>query len=389
MKRRTFLKKTGGLVLGGGALSRVTGRRHPGILSQPGLQPVSEKIPEVSLDRMIGQMVMVGFRGLTVDEKHPVVQDIRERHIGGVVLFDYDVPAKSAVRNIGSPDQVKKLLADLQSFAGAPLFKAVDYEGGRVVRLKPGFGFPETLSHQELGKNDLASATENQAEAMGRLLSDLGFNINLAPVVDVNINPDNPVIGGLGRSFSADPAAVTRHAAAFIKGHREFGVLCALKHFPGHGSSKGDSHLGLTDVTATWRETELMPYRDLIREGLTDAVMTAHVVNSRLDPDYPATLSRTVITGILREKLGFGGVVISDDMQMGAIVEKYGFEEAVERAVYAGVDILTFANNSVYDSDIAAKAVLTIKTLIRKGRITEKRIYESYQRIKRLKGSFK
>ncbi|MBU1186385.1 MAG: glycoside hydrolase family 3 protein [Acidobacteria bacterium] len=377
MERRAFLKKTGKWVLGTGMASRIYAVKS------------STGSGGDSLDQKIGRMVMVGFHGLTVREGHPVVEDIRAGRIGGVVFFDYDVPAKSAVRNIESPEQVKRLLRQLQSFADVPLFTAVDYEGGRISRLRPEFGFPETLSHHELGSGAKIEPTRKQGEAMGRLLSDLGFNLNLAPVVDVNINPDNPVIGGLGRSFSADPAAVTRHAAAFIKGHREFGVLCALKHFPGHGSSKGDSHLGLTDVTATWRETELMPYRDLIREGLTDAVMTAHVFNARLDPDYPATLSRAVITGILREKLGFGGVVISDDMQMGAIVEKYGFEEAVERAVYAGVDILTFANNSVFDEEIASKAVLTIKTLIRKGRIAEKRIYESYQRIIRLKGRLK
>ena len=343
----------------------------------------------MSVDRKIGQMVMVGFRGLTVDEKHPVVEDIRSGRIGGVVLFDYDVPAKSAVRNIDSPVQVKKLLAELQSYSDVSLLTAIDYEGGRIVRLKPGFGFPETLSHQELGKNDSSAATEKQADAMGGLLRDLGFNLNLAPVVDVNLNPDNPVIGKLERSFSADPAAVTRHAAVFVRGHHSHGVLCTLKHFPGHGSSTGDSHLGLTDITETWHETELSPYRDLIRTGLADVVMTAHVFNSRLDPDFPATLSHAVITGILREKLGFDGVVISDDMQMGAVVEEYGFEEAVERAVNAGVDILTFANNSVFDKDIASKAVLTIKSLIRKGRIAEIRIHESYQRINKLKSLLK
>lgn len=340
----------------------------------------------MSFDRKIGQMVMVGFRGLTVDKYHPVVQDIQKRGIGGVVLFDYDVPSKSAVRNIESPDQVKKLLRELQRFTDIPLLTAVDYEGGRVVRLKTGFGFSETLSHQELGKYDSVSATKKQAAAMGRLLSDLGFNINLAPVVDVNLNPDNPVIGKLERSFSSDPAAVTRHAAAFIQGHSDFGILCALKHFPGHGGSKDDSHLGLVDVSQTWSDTELAPYRDLIRLGLADVVMTAHVFNSHWDPVYPATLSRAVITGLLREKLGFEGVVISDDMQMGAVVEEYGFDEAVERAVNAGVDILTFANNSVFDEDIAAKAVLTIKTLIKRGRIPENRIHESYQRIMKVKG---
>jgi beta-N-acetylhexosaminidase len=220
---------------------------------------------------------------------------------------------------------------------------------------------------------------------MAKTLAELGINLNLAPVVDVNTNPDNPIIAKYERSFSADPEIVTEHALEFIKAHHEQGVLCTLKHFPGHGSSTGDSHLGVVDVTDTWARTELEPYANIIQAGQADAIMTAHVFNANLDSEYPATLSRPTITGILREELGYGGVVISDDMQMGAIADHYGFETAIQKSIEAGVDIIAIANNSVYEEDIAARTVALIKQLVQDGRVDEARIHESYQRIQRLK----
>jgi beta-N-acetylhexosaminidase len=158
-----------------------------------------------------------------------------------------------------------------------------------------------------------------------------------------------------------------------------------LKHFPGHGSSTADSHLGLVDVTNTWSRTELDPYRNLIGAGVVDATMTAHVFNRKTDGDNPATLSKPTISGILREELNYDGVVISDDMQMGAITEHYGFETAVQAAIEAGVDILVFANNSVYEEDIAARTGAFIKQLVQHGTVSEARIDTSYQRVQRLK----
>jgi beta-N-acetylhexosaminidase len=330
-------------------------------------------------------MIMVGFRGLELCDENPIVQDLRDRHIGGVVLFDYDVPSQTRLRNICSPEQVTALCTALQQAADRPLLIAVDQEGGRIARLSERNGFPATLSQQQLGELDDLATTRRNAETIATALKGVGFNLNLAPVVDLNVNPDNPIISGLGRSFSADPAVVTRHALEVIRTHHASGVLTTLKHFPGHGSSKQDSHLGFVDVTDTWSSTELQPYADLIGAGEVDAVMTAHIFNATIDPNLPATLSRPTITGLLREQLGFEGVVITDDMQMGAIREHYGFGAAIRYAVEAGVDILAIANNSVFDPTVAAQMIAVIKGLLQDGVITQERIDHSFDRIMRLK----
>jgi beta-N-acetylhexosaminidase len=348
------------------------------------LSPIKE-IRSASLDVKIGQMLMVGFRGLEVDNEHFIVQDIRDRHVGGVVLFDYDVPTRQPVRNIESPSQVKALIASLKSVSATPLLVAIDQEGGIVARLKERHGFPPTVSHQHLGELNDLQTTYKQTALIAKTLEDLGINLNLAPVVDLCVNPDNPIIARHERCFSADPLVVTHHALQFIRAHHEQGVLCALKHFPGHGSSRADSHRGLTDVTDTWSRVELEPYVRIIGAGQADAIMTAHVFITNLDDKYPATLSQTTIRGILREDLNYDGVVISDDMQMGAIVNHYGFEKAIQKAIEAGVDILVFANNSVYEEDVAARAIDVIRKLVQAGTISEARIDESYRRIQRLK----
>lgn len=339
----------------------------------------------VSLDVKIGQMLMLGFRGLAAGDDLSIVQDIRAYHLGGVVLFDYDVPLASPVRNIQSADQVRALIAGLQAVAAIPLLVSVDQEGGSVARLKETAGFPPTVSARSLGEANDTARTREAAGTMARTLRDLGFNLNLAPVVDLDINPESPVIGKLDRSFSADPAVVIAQAAAFVEAHHEQGVMCTLKHFPGHGSADADSHLGLVDVTGTWAPIELEPYRALIKAGAADAIMTAHVFNATLDPDYPATLSKPIITGILREQLGYGGVVLCDDIQMGAIREHYGFEKAVERAILAGVDIITIANNTVYEAGIAGRAFAAITQAVADGTIAEERVDASYRRIQELK----
>ncbi len=348
-----------------------------------GIPQICSQTP--SLDHMIGQMLMVGFRGLEVDETHPVVRDIRDHHIGGVVLFDKDVAADSSVRNIQSAEQLRTLVHDLQSFASTPLFVAIDCEGGLVNRLKEAYGFAPTVSAQFLGQRDDLSLTLAQADTVAATLAGLGINVNLAPVVDLNVNPDNPVIGSRRRSFSAEPDVVVRHALVFIKAHHRQNVLTTLKHFPGHGSSDADSHLGMVDVTAMWTEAELEPYRRIIQTGETDIVMTAHVYNARLDSLYPATLSKRIITGILREDLGFDGVVITDDLQMKAVTDEYGFRTVVRSALDAGADMLVFANNMVYGENITTQVIGIIKDLIDAGTITPERIEASYRRIMKLK----
>jgi beta-N-acetylhexosaminidase len=344
-----------------------------------------EEAPDVGLDAEIGQMLMVGFRGFEVSDDHPTAEDIRERYLGAVVLFDYDVPTRRAVRNIESPSQLEALVEGLLGFSTTPLLVAIDHEGGVVTRLKEEYGFPATVTHEHLGEINDLDLTHEQASMMAKTLAELGINLNLAPVVDLNTNPDNPVIAAYGRSFSADPDVVTDHALQFIQAHHEQGVLCTLKHFPGHGSSTGDSHRGMVDVTDTWSPIEVEPYRNIIEAGQADAIMTAHVFNANLDAESPATLSKPTITGILREELGFEGVVMSDDMQMGAIARYYGLETAIEAAIDAGVDMLAFANNSVFVEDIAARAIAVIKQMVGEDRVSEERIVESYERIQRLK----
>jgi beta-N-acetylhexosaminidase len=349
--------------------------------------PAAEPDP-AHLDFMIGQMLLVGFRGLEVEGEHFILRDIRERHLGGVVLFDYDVPTQQPVRNIRSPSQVKALIASLASAAATPLLVAIDQEGGIVARLKERHGFPPSVSHQHLGELNNLETTHQQATLLASTLGGLGINLNLAPVVDLCVNPDNPVIARYERCFSADPQTVAGHALQFIQAHHQQGVLCTLKHYPGHGSSTADSHRGLVDVTDTWSRDELEPYARIIRAGQADAIMTAHVFNARLDDQDPATLSPATITGILRQELNYGGVVISDDMQMGAIARYYGFETAIQKAIQAGVDMLAFANNSVYEEDVAERAIQVIRDLVQAGTISQARIEASYRRIQRLKSRF-
>lgn len=353
------------------------------------VEPTTMPPTAPSLDFKIGQMLMVGFRGLTVDANSPIMRDIRERHLGGVVLFDYDVQTAQFMRNVASPQQLKTLVATLQSFAETPLFVTMDQEGGEVSRLRESYGFPPTLSHQALGKLNDPNVTRQRAGEMAKTLAEMGVNLNLAPVVDLNVNPNSPAIGAHERSFSADPKIVTEQALAFIEAHHAQGIRCTLKHFPGHGSSTQDTHKGFVDVTNTWSRQELEPYQAIITAKQVDAVMTAHVFNAKIDPTYPATLSKATITGILRDELQYDGVVITDDMQMGAIRELYGFETAIQKTIEAGVDIVAIANNLVYEEDVATRAHAIIKRLVTTGVIPEARIDESYQRIQQLKNSLK
>jgi beta-N-acetylhexosaminidase len=343
---------------------------------------------EKTIKAKIAQMLLVGFQGLDVN--NPVYADITERGIGGVVLFDYDTPSRSRIRNIVSKDQLTRLCAELQEAAargplGVKLFIAIDQEGGAVNRLKPRNGFPETKSAAEMGEGD-GSETAYYAEQTARLLSEMGINLNFAPCVDLNINPRNPIIGRIGRSFSSDPVVVTNHAALWIAVHNRFGVFSCLKHFPGHGSSRGDTHRGAVDVSLSWRGEELFPYRELIAANAVKFVMTSHVFNSALDPEYPATLSGPTLEGVLRNELGFDDLIVSDDLDMAAVAANYSLETTLEKAVNAGVDILCFSNNgAVFDPSLAERSINIIYDLIRAGVIAPQRIEESYRRIMAVK----
>ncbi len=340
---------------------------------------------DLTAEQMIGQMVMVGFRGFEVAQDSQIARDISRGIVGGVILFDKDAELGTYERNIQSPEQLARLVSGLQSFATTKLFISIDQEGGRVSRLKSKYGFPESVSQQYLGTLNNADTTHFYGARTAEMLSRAGVNLNFAPVVDVNVNPQCPVIGALERSFSSDAAVVGANAEIIIGEHKSKGISCALKHFPGHGSSQSDSHLGVVDVTNTWQQYELDPYRYLFGKKIVDMVMTAHIFNGNIDNVYPTTLSYSTITGMLRNTLGFDGVVITDDMNMKAISENYGFEKAVELSINAGVDIILVANNLQYNKFAADTTFQTIRRLYSDGKISLDRIRQSYTRIMALK----
>jgi len=339
----------------------------------------------------IGQMIMVGFRGTEASENSDIYKIIKDVKIGGVAFSDYDVPSDSFPRNIINPEQTKKLISDLQKYSATPLFVAIDAEGGNINRLKKQYGFLPILSPEKMGQDKTLKTTEKESAKIAKELKNLGFNMNLAPVVDLNINPENPIIGALGRSFSSDPEEVVNQSRAFIESHLKNNIITVEKHFPGQGSATEDSHLGIADVTDTYKQEELFPYQKLSEEGLLNAVMVAHIINKKIDNNYPATLSKIFLQDILRGRMGFKGVIISDDMQMATISNNYKFDEAVIMAVNAGVDVVYFFNNSPsgHDKDIAYKIRDTIFNAVKENKIEEKRITESYNRIMDLKKRFK
>ena len=340
-----------------------------------------------SLSYQAAQMLMIGFQGTDLSQNEHIVSDVKVLNIGGVILFEYDLPSKSRPRNISSSQQLQKLCADLQQLTDNKLFISIDQEGGKVNRLKTNYGFPATVSAHYLGQLDNADSTRFYADRMAKTLSDCGINLNFAPCIDLNINKNCPVIGKVERSFSDNPDRVVKHAEIFVEAHRTHGVLSCLKHFPGHGSSKEDSHDGFTDITNTWQEVELQPYSTMISSGMCDAVMSSHVFNANLDADYPGTLSQKIITTMLRDSIGWDGCIFSDDMNMGAITKNFGLKESIALAINAGVDVLIFSNNSSegYDPLLAQKALNAILDLVDEGIITEERIEESYRRIMRMK----
>ena len=339
-----------------------------------------------NLDEKIGQMLIVGFRGREIDCDHPLAKQIENQCIGGVILYDYDQMSKGFQRNISSFEQIQLLTSQLKSFSKTPLLIAIDQEGGMVNRLNSEKGFPETTSAESLGKQPIL-VTLKEAHQTARCLAEMGVNVNLAPVVDLNLNPNGPICRKQ-RSYSSDPLKVIDYAKAVIQAHRHHNVLTTLKHFPGHGSSEADSHLGFVDISKSWSRQELIPYHKLIDENYVDLIMSAHVYNASLDRDYPATLSKKIITNLLRNELGYEGVVITDDLQMKAIRDLYSLKETIKLAILSGADLLLFANNEIYDETIAPQVIFHIKELIETGEIPLERIEESFQRIQLLKNQF-
>jgi len=354
-------------------------------------ETANTNLTDDELKKEIGQMLMIGFRGIEASENSDIQKVIKDVKVGGVVLFDFDVPSNNYPRNIISPEQTKKLISDIQEYSEIPLFTAIDAEGGNINRLKSQYGFLPILSPEKMGADKTLQTTEKQSIELAQELSSLGFNMNLAPVVDVNLNKKNPIIGALGRSFSSDSEEVVKNAEVFIQNHLNDNVIPVEKHFPGQGSATQDSHLGVVDITNVYKQEELIPYQELNNEGLLDAVMVGHVINKNIDKNYPASMSSAFIGGILRKQIGFTGVVISDDMQMDAITKNYDFADAIIRFINAGGDVVSILNNSPsgYDGQLAYKVRDIIFNAVKDKKIDEKIITESYSRIISLKKKFR
>ncbi len=338
------------------------------------------------LRRYAAQMLMVGFRGNSIDAQSDAARYVRDLKVGAIILFDVDLTGSATVgsRNVTSRGQLACLTHDLRAMADYPLLIALDQEGGKVARMKVRYGFSPTVTAEYLGTTDNEDTTRHYARNIAREMAQHGVNVNLAPVVD--IKGTTPGLGAIQRCFAADPATITRHARWWIDEHHRAGVLCTLKHFPGHGSAVDDSHWGFVDVTNTWHESELEPYRMLTEQDLADMVMTAHIMNSKLDAEYPATLSKKVLQGLLRDTLHFDGVVVTDDMYMQAIIDKYSIENAIVLAINAGADMLCVGNNisTGYEPDRPFRLVGMIVAAVKDGRIPLERLLEAHERITRL-----
>ena len=336
------------------------------------------------IHQIIGQLFILGFQGKCSATTDVVLDCITQNNLGGVILFDHFVSGNNSPRNIESTAQVQQLATHLQLAASEKLFIAIDQEGGKVCRLKPRHGFFSQPSAKSLGEGTLDTSRKVAAQT-AKALKALGINLNFAPTADLAVNPENPVIGALERSFSAKADIVTGHCRVWLEEYRRAGIFGCLKHFPGHGSSTLDSHKHFVDISDTWQNKELSPYSILIQEDLVDIIMVGHLYNRYLDPNYPAPLSQPILQGLLRRQLGFHGLIISDDMQMQAIVSRYGLPDACLLALKCGIDMIIIGNNLQYDADILHSVTRRIMRGLEKNEISEKRIQDAYAKISSIK----
>lgn len=338
----------------------------------------------VSLRHQIGQLLIMGFSGTRIDERSAVKSWLSDLALGGVLLFDYDLANQCQGKNLTDLDQIALLTQQIQDCSLYPPFIAIDYEGGAVDRLAKIQGAPETIRPIDLSGASNERISEVAAK-MAMTLKSLGFNLNFAPTLDLNLNQNEGIIGKLGRSFSDDPVEVARIAQVIVEQFAKKGIACCYKHFPGHGSALGDTHLGFVDVSSTFEHKELEPYSLLLKDQSHPVmIMTAHVINEHLDPSrLPATLSYPILTGLLRQELRFKGVIISDDLQMQAIANHYSLDEAITLTLNAGADMMIIANQ-LGEVD-ASEVIDKIEHLVVTGKIAPSRIAEAFGRVTRLK----
>lgn len=333
-------------------------------------------------------MLIFGFNGTVLEAHDPVVSWLEKDGLGGVILFDFDLESQQYGKNILNQGQIKQLIKQLKQYNATtsqlPLLTAIDYEGGAVDRLSKVDGCMQTMPASQQAKLSEADFDEEITQ-MAETLKGLGFNLNFAPVVDLDFKQDQGIIGHLNRCFSSDPAKVTAFAKRFVRLFHQKGIASCYKHFPGHGSATGDTHEGCVDVTDSFDAKELLPYQQLITNNNEPVmIMTAHVINRQLDESgLPATLSYKILTELLRQEFGYDGVIISDDLQMKAIASNYSMPDALAMTINAGADMMIFGNQLGLHT--AHDVIDMIEQLVMDERVAAERIDEAYSRIVRLK----
>ena len=333
---------------------------------------ISEEISKMTLDEKIGQMLMVGIDGTEVDDDFKEFAE--EYKFGTVILFG---------KNITSAEQLVNLTNSIKSTAGdIPYIIGMDEEGGLVTRLPDDvLSMPSALT---IAGSEDTEYCYNAGYQIGTQITSFGLHTGFSPVLDIWSNPDNTVIGN--RAYGKTSDDVCKYGIADMLGLKATGAIPVAKHFPGHGDIETDSHYGLPLVTKTKEElwqSELLPFKNAIENGVP-MIMAAHILCTELDENYPASMSKNIITDLLRDEMGFEGVVITDDLTMGAISESYSFGDAAVLSINAGCDILSIC----FGKDNVKQAVKAIKEAVENGAITEERIDESVRRILKLKEDY-
>jgi len=332
---------------------------------------------EQGLHEMYGQLVIKGFAGLTADDRRvrTVRKAIEQSLLGGVIFYQ---------KNIKNPRQVAALTKVFRTVDTryTPII-AVDEEGGAVERLNRRKGFKYTPGHFRMQQHNTVAQARKRYDGMAKELIKAGFNTNFGPVVDLRINPDNPVIARNRRSFGLHPLYVARYAQSFVAAHDAAGIGTALKHWPGHGSSTRDTHWRFVDVTKHWKRVEIEPYRRLLANGYSGMIMTSHIYHRDWGngKNLPASLSPIAIKTMLRDELGYDGVVITDDLQMRSISSKRKLDEAIIMALAAGNDIAMIGNVLSQAPENPDFAVRAIARGVKEGRLNFKQLYRSWQRV--------
>ncbi|MBX4259885.1 beta-N-acetylhexosaminidase [Clostridium estertheticum] len=345
------------------------------IINAKPIDLVQKKVDSMNLDEKIGQLVIVGLDGYTINNN--ITNLIKQHKVSGVILFS---------KNVQNSNQLVSLINSIKtnnSLNKAPLFVSVDEEGGRVSRMP--YELKKLPSNQIIGNMNDSDLSYNIGKIIGDELKIYGFNMDFAPVLDINSNPNNPIIGD--RSFGNNSNIVSKLGIKTMKGISNNNIIPVVKHFPGHGDTSVDSHVGLPVVNKdinTLNKFELLPFINAIKNN-ADAIMVAHILLSKIDNENPASMSKPIITDILRKKLKFNGVVITDDMTMAAIIKYNDIGDAAIKSFNAGSDIILVCHE--YNNEL--KVINSLKAAVQNKTISEKRLNESVYRILKLKEKYK